>query len=489
MKLNIFAAIAAALALQIIPAALAQALPPGLAPPPACAVNCSVQNVPSICGSLTNITCICTDPILESTLAACVVANCTLREALATKRFSDITCQRPVKDRTLSIYIVMPVFGFLALIVFGLRVLARGLIGWHSWGLDDWLMIPCVILSIPMLVLLVILTKYGLGKDIWMIEDQEDITTFLHVYYWVELVYLAIIPLAKMSILAFYLRIFPDKNFRRWAYVLMAVNVLYLVIFEIITIAQCTPIEGAWLHWDGEFDTTCRDLNLQAWMAAAICLVLDVATLVLPLPQLLALRMSLRKKIRVLSMFCVGFFVTLVAVLRLQSLLTFSQQSSNVTMDFVDISVWSTVEISVGIICACMPALRSLLSLAMPSAFGITEQRQSASPAGESGKSGKSGRKGSGSGGLSSILSNKSGGGGVGIRVKSEFTVRTKQRDESTFIELQALDAADHDDDTRGTMAGTMAMAATAKAGSIRDSDEENDGDRRLSADAAPVRK
>ncbi|KAJ1331186.1 CFEM domain-containing protein [Microdochium nivale] len=487
MRPNIFAAIATALALQTIPAALAQALPPGLAPPPTCARNCVVQNAPAICGSLTNSTCICTDQILAPKLTACVVASCTKREALAAKRFSDITCQRPVNDRSLVLLVVTPVFGILAILVFGLRVLARGLIGWHSWGLDDWLMVPCMVLSIPMTVLSGVVVNYGLGKDIWMIENQENITTLLYLYFWDELMYLAIIPLTKMSILAFYLRIFPHKDFRRWVYVLMVGNALYLVAFEIITVVQCTPIEGAWLHWDGEFKATCRDLNLQAWIAAAVCLVLDVATLVLPLPKLWALNMSWRKKIQVLSMFGVGFFVTLVAVLRLQSLLTFSLKSSNATMDFVDISIWSTVETSVGIICACMPALRSLLSLVMPKVFGTTTQRQSASPAGESGKSGKSGPKRSGSGGLSSVLSTKSSGGGVGIgiRVKSEFTVRTKQRDESTFIELQPLD---HDDDTRGIMAGTRAIAATAKAGSTRDLDEENNGDLKLSTNTAAVR-
>ncbi|KXJ89363.1 hypothetical protein Micbo1qcDRAFT_235195 [Microdochium bolleyi] len=468
MKVNVFATIAAALALQAIPV-LAQALPPEVKPPPACALNCTMQYVPEACGSLSNRTCICTDQILAPKLTACVVANCTKREALATKRFSDITCQRPVNDRSQPVFVVTPVFGILALIVFGLRVLARGMIGWQSWGVDDWLMIPCVVFSIPLTVLSGLLVRYGLGKDIWMIENQDNITEILYIYFWDELLYLAIIPLTKISILAFYLRIFPRKEFRIMTYVLIVGNVLYLVVFELITVFQCTPIEGAWLHWDGEFEATCRNLNLQAWVAAAVCLVLDIATIVLPLPELWRLSMSWKKKLQVLSMFCVGFFVSLVAILRLQYLLAFGH-GGNVTMDFVEIGIWSTIEVSVGIICACMPALRSLLSLAMPQVFGTTNRPTAPGASGGDFKES--------SAGLSSGLSHKITGGGTGagagagasrdisaIKVKSEYTVRSKQRDESTFIELQPFDYGD-EEDTRNMLAGKRASrTAVATAG------------------------
>lgn len=46
---------------------------------------------------------------------------------------------------------------------------------------------------------------------------------------------------------------------------------------------------------------------MQGWMAAALNLVLDLSVLILPLPELVALSLSLRKKIQILSMFCVGF--------------------------------------------------------------------------------------------------------------------------------------------------------------------------------------
>lgn len=88
---------------------------------------------------------------------------------------------------------------------------------------------------------------------------------------------------------------------------LIGLNVAFFIGFELITIFQCTPIDGAWLQWDGEsFDGTCRDVNLQAWVAAAVSIILDVATIALPMPGLWNLNLSLKKKIQVMTMFAVG---------------------------------------------------------------------------------------------------------------------------------------------------------------------------------------
>lgn len=428
-----------------------------------------MELVPAACGSLSNATCVCNDQVLAPKLTACVSSKCSKRDTLAAKKFSDVSCKRPVNDRTTEVIVSTPVFGALAVLVFGLRVLARGVVGWQSWGWDDWLMVPCVLLSIPMSVLSGILANYGLGKDIWMVENYDNITELLYLYFYDEIIYLAIPPLTKISILAFYLRIFPRKAFRKWVYVLIGGNVLYFVVFEVITVFQCTPIDGAWRHWDGEYEATCRSLNLQAWIAAAVCLVLDIATIVLPLPELWALSMSTKKKMQVLSMFGVGFFVSLVAIIRLQYILHFAQ-SSNVTMDFVDIGIWSTIEVNVGIICACMPAMRSLLSRVLPKAFGSSAHGSYA---------GREGRGAGGAGGASGAGKNNSAGlsstgglsahqvpppGGNNIKVKSEYTVRSKQRDESTFVELQPLDSDDNDD-TREMLVGNRAGATTASAG------------------------
>lgn len=89
-------------------------------------------------------------------------------------------------------------------------------------------------------------------------------------YFWEELFYLAALPLTKISILLFYLKIFPKRGIKIAVWILVGFNVGYLIAFEVISIWQCTPIPGAWLEWDGTYTATCRDINMQGWVCFCI---------------------------------------------------------------------------------------------------------------------------------------------------------------------------------------------------------------------------
>lgn len=66
------------------------------------------------------------------------------------------------------------------------------------------------------------------------------------------------------------------------------------------------------------------------------------------------------------------------SILRLQSLVDFAK-SHNATWEQYEVANWSTIEINVGIICACMPALRLVLVRAFPRILGSTRQYPSRS--------------------------------------------------------------------------------------------------------------
>ena len=79
--------------------------------------------------------------------------------------------------------------------------------------------------------------------------------------------------------------------------------------------------------------------------------------------------------------------MTIVSILRLKSLLKFGADSTNPTMDFYAVGIWSTVEITVGMICACLPSLRLLLAHLFPKIMGTT--RHYVSKYGSNGLSGR----------------------------------------------------------------------------------------------------
>ncbi|KAI2730773.1 hypothetical protein CBS147332_2625 [Penicillium roqueforti] len=114
------------------------------------------------------------------------------------------------------------------------------------------------------------------------------------------------------------------------------------------------------------------------WSSAVLNMVLDIIVMALPLRQLYGLNLSMKRKSFVICMFSLGIFVTLVSILRLNSLIHFAS-TTNLTWDYVAIGYWSTIECDVGVICACLPAIRSLLRRISPRFFGDTEQAKSSS--------------------------------------------------------------------------------------------------------------
>ena len=112
--------------------------------------------------------------------------------------------------------------------------------------------------------------------------------------------------MVRVSILCFYLRIFPQRTFRRIVYVVMAGNTLYGTVFILVSIFQCIPVQAAWERWNGTVQARCVDVNALGWISGAINIALDVFILVLPLPGLAKLVMSWERKIHVMMIFGLG---------------------------------------------------------------------------------------------------------------------------------------------------------------------------------------
>lgn len=176
------------------------------------------------------------------------------------------------------------------------------------------------------------MAKHGLGLDMWDVS-MGSVTKILYLYFWDEMFYVTSLSLTKISILFFYLKVFPGRAFRWCVYVLIAANILYAVVFDLLLAFQCNPIPGAWRSWDGTYPAKCISINILGWTAAAINILLDLAVIALPLPELFRLSMSIKKKVQIVLMFAVGFFVTFVSIIRLRSLVQFGN-TQNVTREY-----------------------------------------------------------------------------------------------------------------------------------------------------------
>jgi hypothetical protein len=175
-----------------------------------------------------------------------------------------------------------------------------------EFGLDDYFIAITLAVGIPSSVLTVHgLTSNGLGRDIWTVKF-EQITNFIHVFYAMEILYFAQVALLKLSLLFFYLKIFPGPTIRKLIWGTVTFDVMFGVVFAFVGIFQCRPISFYWKSWDGEHQGQCVDVNALGWANAAISILLDGWMLALPMSQIVHLNLHWKKKIGVALMFIVG---------------------------------------------------------------------------------------------------------------------------------------------------------------------------------------
>jgi len=86
----------------------------------------------------------------------------------------------------------------------------------------------------------------------------------------------------------------------------MAITGCFMVSFIILSILHCRPVSANWNGWDGEHPAKCTDFKAQNYSGASINISLDLLICLMPLPQLVKLNLTSKKKISIMLMFSVG---------------------------------------------------------------------------------------------------------------------------------------------------------------------------------------
>lgn len=211
-----------------------------------------------------------------------------------------------------------------------LRFASKILTGSNFW-LDDYFIGIALFAGIPSTVLSVQgLTANGLGRDIWTITFNQ-ITDFAHMFYVMELLYFVNIALLKLSLLFFYLRVFPDPKLRQLLWGSIALDVLFGFVFVLTGLLQCQPMDYYWNKWDGEHKGSCINVNAVGWANAAISIALDLWMIGLPMSQVVKLKLHWKKKVGVGIMFIVGTLYIYPLPLPLKVTYTKSPQANHPT--------------------------------------------------------------------------------------------------------------------------------------------------------------
>ena len=122
--------------------------------------------------------------------------------------------------------------------------------------------------------------------------------------FWVaQILYKFDIMLIKTSICFMYMRIFPNPEFRRISWIVVAFVNMYGIANLVATVLQCTPIERI---WNKQLDGTCINLTAFWYTNAAANMLSDFVILALPIPAVKSLNLPQRQKLGLMLVFALG---------------------------------------------------------------------------------------------------------------------------------------------------------------------------------------
>lgn len=183
--------------------------------------------------------------------------------------------------------------------------------------------------------------------------------------------WIILVNITKASILIQYLRVFSCPMLRRLCLTLLVLLLPAMSWGIFGGTFLCTPTTKL---WDPRLPGHCMSAQDYWYSVAGIDIGLDFLILLLPLPAISGLRLPRKQKVSLLLVFLLGFFVCVISVVRLLTVLITSI-NGNFVASGVWAIIWSAVEANVGIICASLLALKPLATKLFPS---ILEEREPA---------------------------------------------------------------------------------------------------------------
>ncbi|KAJ5770174.1 uncharacterized protein N7511_002225 [Penicillium nucicola] len=246
--------------------------------------------------------------------------------------------------RVIAICVVFPV---LALLAICLRFYVRLSTKRPAWW-DDYTILASVLLTVVYGGLTIAQTRWGLGLS-QAYFPEENVIPFSKIQYVGGPIYTLDLLTFKVALLASYLRIGGFVNFYRLIIAIaIAICVATQLIFTFVISASCRPVAK---QWDLSLKGTCIDTVSFYYVAiAGTNLGFDIAIIILPLPVLWKLQLQRRQKLVLTAVFTLGFFVTIIQIIRI-----FSVKNLKTVTDSQGLICWSIVEVSLGAIITCIP--------------------------------------------------------------------------------------------------------------------------------------
>ncbi|KAG6365789.1 hypothetical protein INS49_007400 [Diaporthe citri] len=239
-----------------------------------------------------------------------------------------------------------------------MRIYVRGLTMRSFWW-DDWVMTAMLFFNTAQQVISYYLFRHGAGLH--MAEVTESHPEWLPVLlkwnlvnqFWYAWLQFSI----KMCFLLFYYRLTDRTGFRRWLWAILGFHIVTTIVIAILIGLQAVPLAA--VYEPQNYPNAARiDLSVILFVPFALTLATDIFILVLPLPIVLSLQMSSKRRLTVLAVVTTGGSAVVVCGLR-GIVLVEAATAPDFTFTLGKFLVMLNAELQVAIIAANMPSLKT----------------------------------------------------------------------------------------------------------------------------------
>ncbi|KAH6675790.1 hypothetical protein B0J14DRAFT_372320 [Halenospora varia] len=252
--------------------------------------------------------------------------------------------------------VVCVIFPVIASIAVLLRIVAQKGLKRNKLGADDYFIIAGLVISVALCVLGIWgAIKGGFGWPLKYIAKYGVSKIFAKVVFAGQILWATSVTFVRLGLLLFYRRIFVTRPFKTADTILMIITGCWWIAAFVTTICS--------FSWDRTVQNT---INYPVWLIASgvTNMLLDIATLSLPLFVIRTLQMSPRAKVMVSGIFSLGIFCVVASIMRLvyfvrlKNLPETDRQLSTITFYCF---IWSVIEPNTSIIAACLPTFTPLV--------------------------------------------------------------------------------------------------------------------------------
>ncbi|KAL8845237.1 MAG: hypothetical protein Q9176_000405 [Flavoplaca citrina] len=206
----------------------------------------------------------------------------------------------------------------------------------------------------------------GIG---WPFPNFTNRTTvFLQVSFIVMLTQVPALGFTRLSVLFFYRRIFQGPWIHNTVWFMIGINFLWTIGFFFSNLLQCYPISVNWSGF-GYAEGKCIDVNLFSKIQTFTDIGMNVFIIALPLPCIWGLKMPLVKKVAVGGIFLLGALTVLAGIAKVCVMYDSFQENTENELKVLDFTYYTAslvyyplVEMTLGIIGACLPLFRPLFA-------------------------------------------------------------------------------------------------------------------------------